>query len=133
MHLPPTGRVVLLASESYSCTSVPSVLPAGSIATTRYAASRKDGTNCSLALFGNFTYAELRPWESPISVTRLFRRPRDLEVHNHKTFDVPPPLGPVSHRHPARRAWPGRAPPTPESRGSRARSGAAPVPGSRVG
>jgi hypothetical protein len=42
-------------------------------------------------------------------------------------------LGPVSHRHPARGAWPGRAPPTPESRGSRARSGAAPGPGSRAG
>src|SRR5215207_1756018 len=52
MHLPRTGRVVVLASESYSYTSVPSVLPAGSIATTRYAASRKDETNCSLALFG---------------------------------------------------------------------------------
>src|SRR5919112_1004511 len=133
MHLPRTGMVGVLPSESYSYTSVPRVLPAGSIATPRYAASRKDGTNCSLALFGNFAHAELRPWESSISVPRLFGRPRDFEVHNPKTFDVQSPLGPVSHRHPARRAWSGRAPPTPESRGSRARSGAAPAPGSRAG
>jgi hypothetical protein len=34
------------------------VLPAGSVATSRYVALREEGKVCSLALFGNFTYAE---------------------------------------------------------------------------
>jgi len=39
------------------------VLPAGSVATSRYVALREEGRVCSLALFGNFTYAELHPLE----------------------------------------------------------------------
>ena len=34
------------------------MVPAGSAATTRYVAPREEGKVCSLALFGNFTYAE---------------------------------------------------------------------------
>jgi hypothetical protein len=37
----------------------PGVLPASSIAITKYVASREDGAVRSLALFGNFAHAEL--------------------------------------------------------------------------
>jgi hypothetical protein len=39
----------------------PGVLPANSIAITKYVASREDGAVRSLALFGNSAYAELHP------------------------------------------------------------------------
>jgi len=39
------------------------VLPAGSVATSRCVAPREEGKVCSLALFGNFTYADLHTLE----------------------------------------------------------------------
>ena len=58
------------------------MLPAGSVATSRYVALREEGKVCSLALFGNFTCAGLHPRETPLSPLCLRWHPKDLDVQN---------------------------------------------------
>src|SRR5215217_2066966 len=72
----------------------------------------------------------LRPPESSVFSRSPVTLPAAARANSERGRSL---LHPVRHRHPPRDAWPGRAPATPESRGSRARSVAAPAPGSRAG
>jgi hypothetical protein len=53
-----------------------------SIATASYVASKEEGTDCSLALFGNFTYAELHPCETLLSAPSLCWHLCDVNVQH---------------------------------------------------
>jgi len=69
------------------------VLPAGSVATSRYVALREEGKVCSLALFGNFNYAELHPKETLLSPLCLRWHPQDLDLQNLRRPQVSAALG----------------------------------------
>src|SRR5215203_7259057 len=55
---------------------------------SRYVSLRVEGKVCSLALFGNFTYAELHPKETLLSPLCLRWHPRELDVQNLRSRQV---------------------------------------------